>query len=187
MLSPISALLSFLLKALLLRPILKPLLDLLTLVSQLEGQHVPGIFLVAVPAPILSGDTSLASVLRLGVVLAHSVVALGRLDTDVLVEELFSGEVIHEVLRCDEAALLVCVFEQDLIEALDDRLHDLLEAELHRPILFLEGANVFAELLVDLANHTIQPVLDISVGQLDLLAHLDSLVVELLCGLDLDM
>ena len=170
------------------RPVLKSLLDLLTLVSQLERQHVARVFLVAMPATVLSRDASLSStILRLGIVLTHAIVTLRRFDSDILVEEFFCGKVVHEVLGGHEAALLVRVLQQDLIQALDDRLHDFLEAELHRPVLFIEGADVLAKLLVNLADHPVEPVLHICVGQLNLLIHLDGLVVELLRSLDLNV
>ena len=162
--------------------------DLLALVSQLEGQHVPSVLFVSVPATVLARDASLAaSILRLGIVLAHPVVALGRLDADVLLDELLRGKVVHEVLGCHEATLLVCILQQDLVQSLDDRLHDLLKAELHRPIFLLERTNVLAKLLVDLANDPVQPVFHVCVCELDLLAHLDRLVVELLRRLDLNV
>ena len=92
------------------RPVLKSLLDLLTLVPQLERQHVARVFLVTMPATILSRDASLsATILRLGIVLTHAIVTLRRLDSDILVEEFFCGKVVHEVLGGHEAALLVRV------------------------------------------------------------------------------
>ena len=170
------------------RPVLKSLLDLLTLVSQLERQHVARVFLVAMPATVLSRDASLSStILRLGIVLTHAIVTLRRFDSDILVEEFFRSEIVHEVLRRDEATLLVRILQQYLIQALDDRLHDFLEAELHRPVLVIEGADVLAKLLVNLADHPVEPVLHICVSQLNLLIHLDGLVVELLRSLDLNV
>ena len=74
--SPISSLLALLLQALLLRPILEALLDLLALVAQLEWQHVPSVLFVAMATAVLAGDAGLAPVLGLGVVLAHAIVAL---------------------------------------------------------------------------------------------------------------
>ena len=62
-----------------------------------------------------------------------------------------------------------------------------MEAELHRPVLLLEGANILTELLINLADHPVQPVLDICIGQFNLLVHLNGFIVELLRGLDLDM
>ena len=74
--SPISSLLALLLQALLLRPILEALLDLLALVAQLKWQHVPSVLFVAMTTAVLPGDARLAPVLGLGVVLAHAVMAL---------------------------------------------------------------------------------------------------------------
>ena len=51
----------------------------------------------------------------------------------------------------------------------------------------MEGADVLAKLLVNLADHPIEPVLHIGVGQFDLLVHLDGLVVKFLRGLDLNV
>ena len=65
--------------------------------------------------------------------------ALSRLDSDVLVQEFLCSEIVHEVLRSHETALFIGVLEQDLIQALNDRLHHLLETELHGSILFLES------------------------------------------------
>ena len=149
------------------------------------------VLLVAVPAPVLPRDARLPAppILRLRVVpVAHPIVpALRRLDANVLVEELLRGEIVHEVLRGHKASLLVCILEQDLVEPLDDRLHDLLEPKLHRAVLLLERPDILPELLIDLADHPIQPILHIGVRQLHLLAHLNRLIVQFLCRLDLNV
>ena len=62
-----------------------------------------------------------------------------------------------------------------------------MEPKFHRSVLLLKRPNVLPELLVDLADHPVQPVLHIGVGEFDLFAHLDRLVVEFLRGLDLDV
>ena len=62
-----------------------------------------------------------------------------------------------------------------------------MEPKLHRSVLLLKRPNVLSELLVDLADHPIQPVLHIGVREFDLFAHLDRLVVEFLGGLDFDV
>ena len=126
------------------------------------------------------------SVLSLGVISTITVVAL-VLNTDVLVEELLSGKVVHEVLRSDEATVFISIFEQDLVKTFDDGLHDLLEAEVHCLFLLVVGTNIFAELLVNLLNDAVQPVTHVSVSQFNFFVHLDSLVVELLRRLDLDV
>ena len=62
-----------------------------------------------------------------------------------------------------------------------------MEAELHRPVLLLECANILTKLLINLADHPVQPVLYICIGQFNLLVHFDGFIVELLRSLDLDM
>ena len=126
------------------------------------------------------------AILCLGIVLALSLNTCGGLHTDILVQELFRGEFVDEVLRGDEAALLVGVFEQDLVQALDDCLHNLLEAETHRLFFLVVGSDVLTELLVNLLDNAAEPFSHVRVSQVHFLAHLDSLVVELLSGLDLD-
>lgn len=110
---------------------------------------------------------------------------LGGLHTDILLQEFLSGEILHEVFAGDETTLLIGVFEQDLVQALDDGLHDFLEAEMHRLLLFVVLANVLAKLLVNLLDHTVEPVSHIGVRQFDLLVHLSRLVVLFLGCLDL--
>ena len=62
-----------------------------------------------------------------------------------------------------------------------------MEPKFHRSVLLLKRPNVLPELLVDLADHPVQPVLHIGVREFDLFAHLDRLVVEFLGGLDLNV
>lgn len=127
------------------------------------------------------------SVVRLGIFFAQAIVANVRLDANVLVEELLGGELRLEVLRRDEATLLLGVFLHDLVEAFDDSVHHPLEAEVHRLVLLVILTDVFLELLVDLVDDSVQPVFHILVSELDLLFGLNGLLVELLSRLDLDV
>ena len=169
--------------------VLKSLLDLLALLAQLEGQLVHVVFFVhVVPEGIVSARCcARLTVLSLCVVFTASVMTLSRLNSDVLRKELFRSEVVHKVLRCNEATILISVLEKDLIESLDHGLHDFLKAEEHCLFVLVVGADVLTELLVDLLDNTIEPVSHVRVSQVDLLAHLDGLVIQLLGSLDLDV
>lgn len=122
--------------------------------------------------------------MRLGLIITL-VKPLSLLYSDVLRNELFGSEVVQELLRSDESALLVSILEQDLVEALDDGLHYLFEAEGHRLLLLAVRTYVIAKLLVNLLNDSVQPITHVRVNQLDLLGHLNCLVVELLGRLNL--
>ncbi len=92
-----------------------------------------------------------------------------RLNTNVLVQELFSCEVIHEVLGCHVSSLLLGIFGQDLVESLENGLHEAIESVVHGLVLFAESSDLFSELLVNLLNDSVQPVAHVRVSQFDLL------------------
>ena len=164
------------------------LLDKLSFVAELEWKlmHVI-IFIMCIAKRIMFGGSARLTILSLGVILTHPVMALGGLNTDILAEELISGEIVHEVLAGDEASLLISVFKDDLVKSLENGLHDLLEAEAHSLLFLVVSSNVLTELLIDLLDHAVEPVTHVGVGELDLLVHLSGLLVELLSGLDLDV
>ena len=108
-----------------------------------------------------------------------------RPHTDVLVKELLSCEVIHEVFRCDETTLFLVLLEKDLIELLANSLHDLFEFKRHSFVL--ERADIFTELLVNLADHPLDPALNLIVDQLYLFIELLGFLVFLLLLLDGDV
>ena len=134
----------------------------------------------------LSTSARLA-VLSLGVILAHTVMSLGRLDSDVLVEELFGSEIVHEVLGSDETTLLVTIFDQDLVKSLNHSLHHLHETEVHSLFIFAILANILVKLLVNLLDDAVEPVFDVGIGQFNFFSHLGGLVVQFLGSLDLDV
>ena len=123
------------------------------------------------------GSSARLTVLRLIFLISHPVDTLARLDPNVLSTELFRAEVLHEVFACDETAFLIRIFQQDLIELLDNGLHYFLEAGRHRFFFFSIRANVLAELLVNFLNDSCQPIFNVLVSELDLLVHLNSLFV----------
>lgn len=127
------------------------------------------------------------SILSFGIVITCAVVTGSRLDTDVFVQELFSSKIVHEVFSSDIASLLVSIFEQDLVQTLDDSLHDFLKSEVHRLLLLVVGSNVLAKLLVNFLDDSREPVANIRVSEFDLLVHLSGLLVQFLGRLDLDV
>lgn len=178
-----------LLKPLLQSPIFEALFDVLALVAELERQLMHVVLLVHVVSKsvVLRHSSARLTVLSLGVVITHTVLSLSRLHTNVLVHELLRGELVHEVLAGDEATLLVGILEDDLVEPLDYGLHNLVEAEVERLLIFAVGSDVLPELLVDFLDDSLEPLADVCIRQLHLLVHFDSLVVELLGCLDLDV
>ena len=81
-----------------------------------------------------------------------------RSDTDVFVEELVSGEVIHEVLCSDVTSLVFTFFRDDLFQLLADSLADLFEQESQR-LVVLVSADILTELLVNLLDYLGAPTL----------------------------
>ena len=130
--------------------------------------------------------TSYITIVGFSLILA-TLMDSGRFYTDILIEELFGGELVHEVFRGDYAAIVLLVLQQDLVQPLDDRLHHLLETEGHGLLILVVGADILPELLVHLLDDPVQPVAHISVRQLDFLGHLDRLFVEFLRRLDFDV
>ena len=103
-------------------------------------------------------------------VIVHvSVDARLRAHTNVLVDEVISGEVSHEVLRRDEASILVVLLVDDLLELLGNRMLNLLKAE--RNSLVVVGANVLVELLVNLLDHATAPCFHLLVDQLHFVVY----------------
>ena len=113
--------------------------------------------------------------------------SLGRLDSDVLVKELFGSEIVHEVLGGDETAFLVSIFDQDLVKSLNHSLHHLHETEVHSLFIFAILANILVKLLVNLLDDAVEPVFDVGVGQFNFFSHFGGLVVQFLGSLDLDV
>ena len=118
---------------------------------------------------VMTRDSSTAAILSLGIILSATLVSGGRLNTDVLLLEVFGSKLIQEVLLSDTATFFISVLKKDLIEALDNRLHDLLKAETHGLLILVVGSDILLELLIDLLNDPIQPVANVGVSQLDLL------------------
>ena len=118
---------------------------------------------------VMTRDSSTAAILSLGIILSATLVSGGRLNTDVLLLEVFGSKLIQEVLLSDTATFFISVLKKDLIEALDNRLHDLLKAETHGLLILVVGSDILLELLIDLLNDPIQPVAHVGVSQLDLL------------------
>jgi len=180
---------SFLLKTFLEGVVFEALFNVIALVAQLERQLVHVVILVHVVAEgvILGHSSTWLSILSLGIVITQSVVALRWLHTHVLLQEFFSGELLHEVLAGDKASFFISVLEQDLVESLDDGLHHLLKAEVHSLLLFVVLADCLSKLLVDFLDDSIEPVTHISVRQFHLLVHLSRLFVQFLRRLNLDV
>ena len=139
--------------------------------------HVVLLVVSATEGIMSRGSSTRLAILRLIFFIPHPVDTLTRLYPNVLSTELFCAEVLHEVFACDEPAFLIRVFQQDLIELLDNGLHDFLEASSHRLLLLSIRSDVLAELLIDFLYNTSQPVFHVLVSELDLLVHLDSLFV----------
>lgn len=127
------------------------------------------IFINIVAESVMTRDSSTAAILSLGIILSATLVSGGRLNTDVLLLEVFGSKLIQEVLLSDTATFFISVLKKDLIEALDNRLHDLLKAETHGLLILVVGSDILLELLIDLLNDPIQPVANVGVSQLDLL------------------
>ena len=111
--------------------------------------HVVLLIEVAAEGIMSRGSSTRLSILRLIFLVAHPVDTLARLNSNVLSTELFGAEVLHEVFACDETALFIRIFQQDLIELLDNGLHHFLEPSSHRFFFIRILADVLAELLID--------------------------------------
>ena len=118
---------------------------------------------------VMTRDSSTTAILSLGIILSATLVSGGRLNTNVLLLEVFGSKLIQEVLLGDTATLFISVLKKDLIKALDNGLHDLLKAEAHGLLILVVGSDILLELLIDLLNDPIQPVANVGVSQLDLL------------------
>ena len=116
--------------------------------------HVVLLIEVAAEGIMSRGSSARLSILRLIFLVAHPVDTLARLNPNVLSTELFGAEVLHEVFACDETALFIRIFQQDLIELLDNGLHHFLEAGSHRFFFIRILADVLAELLIDFLYDT---------------------------------
>ena len=110
-----------------------------------------------------------------------------RFNTNVFVQELFSGEVVHEVLRCHVSSLLLSILGKDLVKTLEDGLHEAVKSIMHGLVLFAEGSDLFAELLVNLFDDSVQPVAHVRVSEFDLLCHFRRLFMQFLSRLDLNV
>ena len=139
--------------------------------------HVVLLVVGATKGIMSRGSSARLAILRLIFLIAHPVDTLTRLHPYVLSTELFCAEVLHEVFACDEPAFLIRILQQDLIELLDNGLHDFLEASGHRFFLLSIRTDVLAELLIDFLYNTSQPVLHVLVSELNLLVHINSLFV----------
>ena len=139
--------------------------------------HVVFLIEVAAERIMSRGSPARLTVLSLIFLISHPVDTLARLDPNVFSTELFRAEVLHKVFTCDETAFFIRIFQQDLIELLDNGLHDFLEASGHRFFLLSIRTDVLAELLINLLYDTTQPILHVLVSELDLLVHLNSLFV----------
>ena len=147
----------------------------------LADVHSVDLILVHVEAEsiVTRHRASYITIVGLGLILATLMHGC-RFYTDILIEELFGGELVHEVLGGDDAAVVLLVFQQDLVQSLDDRLHHLLETEGHSLLILVVGADILAKLLIDLLDDPVEPVAHVSVRQLDFLGHLNRLFVEFL-------
>lgn len=114
-----------------------------------------------------------------------AIVCFGRPHSNVLGEELFGGEVIHEIFARHETPIFIILLRQNLFQLLYDCLHKFFEKESHSFAFIV--ANSLAKLLVNLGGDSVEPGFDLVVGQLHLFAHFHSLFVLLLRSLDLNM
>lgn len=160
-------------------------LDCFTFSADVRPGHILSVHVIVVG--VVARDCAASAILSLGVVLTAAHVASSWLNTDVLLLEVFRGKLIQEVLLRDAATLFISILQQNLIEALNDSLHNLLEAETHSLFVLVVGSNVLLELLINLLNDPVEPVAHVSVSKLDLFGHFGILLVEFLGGLNLDV
>ena len=102
--------------------------------------------------------------------------------TDILVKELLSCEIIHEIFWCHLSTLLFIFLKDNSIQLPTDCLHNLLELECHS--LVLERTNILAKLLINLADHTLNPAFDLIIDELDLFVEFLWFLIFLLMFLD---
>jgi len=102
-----------------------------------------------------------------------------RSHSDVLVQELLGGEVIHEVLCGNEATVLILLlFGDDLLQLHADGLSDLLEQE-GESLGVLVGGDVLSELLVHLLDDLRAPSLNLVESEVNLLDQVITLLLLL--------
>ena len=97
-----------------------------------------------------------------------------RTNSDVLVQEIFGHEIIHEVLLCDVTSIFIIFFHDNLLELLANCLAYLFEQEIHRFGVFVDR-DVFIELLVNFLNDFGAPVVNLVVYKVHFLVELVSL------------
>ena len=154
-------------------------LDILALLFHVDVDHLVELLLVfrAVRVHQHALDRVVSAVVGvgLGLVLVATSDARDRAHSDVLGEELLSGEVIHEVLGRNEAAVFLVLLHDDVFQLLDDGRSNLLEDEAEG-LVVLEGLDVLVELHVDLLHDARRPALNLVVDKLHFLVDLLRLV-----------
>ena len=91
---------------------------------------------------------------------------------------------MHEVTSIDDTAIIIFLLNQNLFKLLQNSLLDFVKLESHG---LINGAllNSLIELLVDFDDNSLQPVIDLVLGQLYLFVHLQCLLVLFLLALQL--
>ena len=176
---------TLLLNSLLLSILLESLLDLFSLVLELKCHSFVILLIVVngISECILPGGTH-SSIHSLGVLTFATQQVRGWLDTDVLLKEFLCGKVVHKVTSINDATIIILLLDQDLLKLLKNGLLDLVKFESHG---LINGAllDSLIELLVNLDDNSLQPVVNLVLSQLYLLVHFDGLLVFFLLRLQL--
>lgn len=91
-------------------------------------------------------------------------------DSDVLVQELLGGEIVHEVLGGNVVSIILVFLLDDLIELLANSLADLLKQEGESFVLV--NTDILVELLVSFLDYSLAPALDLIVNEVNFLIEL---------------
>ena len=108
---------------------------------------------------------------------------LSWLHTDILVQEFLSRILIHEVTGIDKSSLFLLFLHEDLLELLDNGFLDFLEFKLHSLVHRALGYSLI-ELLINLRDDPMQPVVHLIKSELHLLVHINYLLIFLLLALE---
>lgn len=114
--------------------------------------------------------------LGLGLFMVHAGDAAYRPDSDVLCQELFSGEIVHEVLSSDIALLFFVFFNYNLFKLFEDSYLNLFKDK-RESLVVLKCLDIFIELLVDLLDDSAGPTKNLVVNQPNFLVKLLSLLL----------
>jgi len=148
---------TFLLCALLRHVRLETHLDTVTLGPNINTMHL---VFINIGSERLMARYSAATILSLRLVITSTLVSCSRFDTNILDLEFISCKLIQEVLLSYEAAITIffSVLVLNLVELLDNSLHNLLESEAHSFVVLVVLTNLLVELLVDFLDDTVKPV-----------------------------